>query len=406
MEMLGRTQQAPTPFEAVTGRVAMQAPSQVNMQEMRIDPSDGNAYTRQSFVDVYGEWGYLAVWDAAQPVAPAAPEETAEQLLERCKDYMEERAVAAANTWQEPSARQQIVSELVDAMATKPPQPGGTGPIMAAYGLAGAVREMGAVSLEKFQIEASLRLLLQHKPKSDAAGAAVTCVALLMESLGHEAVALAKPLLERLLMGSEGSVSTRAMTDQIVECLIAAAASEDIEELALGLVETLGNSSRKARAAALALLDGLARRGNEPDVLRAVAHAVPALMPKLIDCCHETDSKISEAANSALDSVTLTIDHNETQKLRKLLLSAILFADKHTHECLDALSEMTFVNALEAPSLSLMVPVLARGLRETVRPDKHFPLPQSFFPHSLSLSLSLSLCLSLCLSFSLCLVSY
>ena len=91
---------------------------------------------------------------------------------------------------------------------------------------------------------------------------------------------------------------------------------------------------------------------------------MPAVIPRLIDSCHETDPKISETAHAALDAVTLTIDHTETQKLRKLLLSAILFADKHTHECLDALSEMTFVNALDAASLALMVPVLARGLRE------------------------------------------
>ena len=364
MEMLGRTQQAPTPFEATTGRPAMQAgPAQVDMNEMRIDPNDGNAYTRQSFVDVYGEWGYLSVWDAAQQVAPAAPEETAEQLVERCKDYMEERAVAAANTWQDPGARQKLVSELVNAMGQKP-QPGAIEPIMAAYGLAGAVREMGAASLAKFDVEASMRGLLQQKPKTEAMAAAVTSVALIMESLGHEAVALAKPLLGRLLMGSEGSVKTRAMTDTIVETLITAASGEDVEELVGGVIQVLGQSSRKAKAVALALLDGLARRDNEPDVQQGVATSVPAVMPLLIECCHETDPKISDTANAALESVTLTIDHSETQKLRKLLLSAILFADKHTHECLDALSEMTFVNALEAPSLALMVPVLARGLRE------------------------------------------
>ena len=42
-----------------------------DMNEMRIDPSDGNAYTRQAFVDYYGEWGYLSIWNQAQPVATA-----------------------------------------------------------------------------------------------------------------------------------------------------------------------------------------------------------------------------------------------------------------------------------------------------------------------------------------------
>ena len=366
MEMLGRTAQAPTPFEATTGRPAMQAgdggTAHVDMGEKRIDPSDGNAYTRQSFLDVYGEWGYLSVWDSAQPVAAPAPEETPEQLLERCKDFMEERAAAAAATWQDPPARQQLVDELVRAMGEK--GGGATGPTMAAYGLAGAVREMGAASLSKFEIEAAMGGLLEQKAKSDAVTAAVTAVSLITDSLGQEAVAFAKPLLGRLLKGSEGSVKTREMTDNIVKALTTAAGSEDVQELVGAVVQSLGESSRKAKAVALALLNGLARRDNEPDVLQAVAASVPVVMPKLIECCHETDPKISDTANSALDAVTLTIDHSETQKLRKLLLSAILFADKHTHECLDALSEMTFVNALEAPSLALMVPVLARGLRE------------------------------------------
>ena len=50
---------------------------------------------------------------------------------------------------------------------------------------------------------------------------------------------------------------------------------------------------------------------------------MPAVIPRLIDSCHETDPKISETAHAALDAVTLTIDHTETQKLRKLRAAAL-----------------------------------------------------------------------------------
>ena len=360
VEFLGRAT-APTPQAAYSQPGYSGASANVNMKEERIDPSDGTAYTRQSFLEVYGEWGYMSVWDKAQPVAAPPPKEDPAALVARCKEYMEERAMAAANTWQDAAARAALVSELLAAMASSD-----GGAVMAAYGLAGAVREMGAVSLGKFDIEPAVAKLLEAKPKSDSVAAAVTAVSLIVDALGQETVSFVKPLLLGLMLkGTDGSVKTKETTETVVAGLIKTASTEDIEELIHGgVVKTLAESSRKAKASALGLLDGLARRSDEPELQQQVAKTVPALMPHLITCCHETDPKISDAAHSALEAVTLTIEHAETQKLRELLLSAILFADKHTHECLDALSEMTFVNALEAPSLALMVPVLARGLRE------------------------------------------
>lgn len=44
----------------------------VDMMEKRVDPSDGGAYTRQSFLEVYGQRAYMSVWDKAQAVVPAA----------------------------------------------------------------------------------------------------------------------------------------------------------------------------------------------------------------------------------------------------------------------------------------------------------------------------------------------
>ena len=360
MELLGSAQ--PRNFNpGINGQ--KNAPA-IDWTEVRLDPSDGNAYPRQSFLEVYGEWGYMSVWEKAQPLPPPEPEASPEEIAAQNQQFMEDQAMAVAKAWEDEGARQELVGALLGAMAGTAAEPEAPPPARAAYGLAGAVREMGAPALTKFGIGDALSELLGKSPKSAEMNAALTAVTHFVESLGYEAVAFVLPILLPLLRGSDGPAAARQMTDRLITALVAAATPDDVAPMVAAAVSALGESSRKLRAAALAVLNGLARRQNEPELLAQVSRAVPAVIPRLIDSCHETDPKISETAHAALDAVTLTIDHTETQKLRKLLLSAILFADKHTHECLDALSEMTFVNALDAASLALMVPVLARGLRE------------------------------------------
>ena len=360
MELLGSAQ--PRNFNpGINGQ--KNAPA-IDWTEVRVDPSDGNAYPRQSFLEVYGEWGYMSVWEKAQPLPPPEPEASPEEIAAQNQQFMEDQAMAVAKAWEDEAARQELVGALLGAMAGTAAEPEAPPPARAAYGLAGAVREMGAPALTKFGIGDALSELLGKSPKSAEMNAALTAVTHFVESLGYEAVAFVLPRLLPLLRGSDGPAAARQMTDRLITALVAAATPDDVAPMVAAAVSALGESSRKLRAAALAVLNGLARRQNEPELLAQVSRAVPAVIPRLIDSCHETDPKISETAHAALDAVTLTIDHTETQKLRKLLLSAILFADKHTHECLDALSEMTFVNALDAASLALMVPVLARGLRE------------------------------------------
>ena len=60
--------------------------------------------------------------------------------------------------------------------------------------------------------------------------------------------------------------------------------------------------------------------------------------------------------------VLQTIDNIETQKLKPLIMKGLSEADG-APACLAQIMELTFVNAIGAPSLAVLVPVITRGLR-------------------------------------------
>lgn len=57
------------------------------------------------------------------------------------------------------------------------------------------------------------------------------------------------------------------------------------------------------------------------------------------------------------------IRNPEIASLLEAILEAIAEPSEKTHACLDLLLDTTFVNAVDAPSLALVVPVITRGLR-------------------------------------------
>ena len=333
----------------------------IDWSEQRVDPSDGNAYTRSSFAEVYGQWGYMTVWDAAERLKPPEPEPTPEEKMACNEAYRTDRVEAILREGDE-AGRRKVVAELLSLLtSTRRVDSSLPDPVCAAYGLAGAVEEMGPPALTKFGMSDALQGVLEDK-SSQCQVAVLTAIRLFLDALGEPALAFCQPMLRQIFAASDAPSAVRNAAGQLLQTVGAATPPSNVEWVAQACVSSMGSEvSRKQKAAALGLMLGLVKRA---DLSAAVCKTVPLVIPILVECCHETDPNISQTAKDCMDAVTLTIDHTETQKMRTLLLQAILFADKHTHECLDALSEMTFVNALEAPSLALMVPVLARGLRE------------------------------------------
>jgi elongation factor 3 len=74
-----------------------------------------------------------------------------------------------------------------------------------------------------------------------------------------------------------------------------------------------------------------------------------------------TKPEVTKAAQEALTQMSMLCTHKETVKLREDLVAALIDPDK-TEECMEKMISLTFVNAIGAPSLAIMVPVISRAL--------------------------------------------
>ena len=96
---------------------------------------------------------------------------------------------------------------------------------------------------------------------------------------------------------------------------------------------------------------------------KQLSTCLPAIVPNLVDAFHNTHKKVRESAKAALQDVAQVVRNPEIASLTEVLIEALTNPVKETGSALTALTETSFVHAIDSPSLALIVPILQRGLR-------------------------------------------
>ena len=87
-------------------------------------------------------------------------------------------------------------------------------------------------------------------------------------------------------------------------------------------------------------------------------------MPSLQEALQDTHPKVNTAAQATLTAVALVITQPEIMKNMESLIDALTKPDQKTNACLERLMETTFCNPMDTAALSVVIPVVTRGLRE------------------------------------------
>ncbi len=74
--------------------------------------------------------------------------------------------------------------------------------------------------------------------------------------------------------------------------------------------------------------------------------------------------KVKEGARAAMVDISSVIRNPEISRLSPVLLAALGDPANKTKEALEALMDCEFMHSIDAPSLALLVPILARALRD------------------------------------------
>merc|ERR1719454_65187 len=96
---------------------------------------------------------------------------------------------------------------------------------------------------------------------------------------------------------------------------------------------------------------------------KAVVQTLPAIVVKMMEVAQDPKPAIKEAAVAALKECCSVIDNADVYPLIDTVISANMNPDDEGESCLDKLVATTYVSAVDEPTLSIIIPVLMRGLR-------------------------------------------
>lgn len=77
---------------------------------------------------------------------------------------------------------------------------------------------------------------------------------------------------------------------------------------------------------------------------------------------NDTHEKVHEAALQAISKIGSVIKCPEVAELLDIIIKALGNSNLYLNDCLDALLSTSFVHAIDAPSLSLLIPLVDIGL--------------------------------------------
>lgn len=94
------------------------------------------------------------------------------------------------------------------------------------------------------------------------------------------------------------------------------------------------------------------------------ARLMPEIIPVLSEVIWDTKADVQKAARDSLTKATALVSNKDIERFIPALIKALIHPVEEVPNTIALLSATTFVSEVDSPTLSLMVPLLARGLSE------------------------------------------
>jgi elongation factor 3 len=100
------------------------------------------------------------------------------------------------------------------------------------------------------------------------------------------------------------------------------------------------------------------------------ARLTPDIVPVLSEAIWDTKADVKKAARDTLTKTTALVSNKDIERFIPALIKALINPVEEVPSTIALLSATTFVSEVDSPTLSLMVPLLARGLNEKLTATK------------------------------------
>ncbi|KIL68518.1 hypothetical protein M378DRAFT_158319 [Amanita muscaria Koide BX008] len=100
------------------------------------------------------------------------------------------------------------------------------------------------------------------------------------------------------------------------------------------------------------------------------AKLMPDIVPILAEAIWDTKADVKKAARDSLTKATALVSNKDIERFIPALIKALINPVEEVPNTISLLSATTFVSEVDSPTLSLMVPLLSRGLSEKLTATK------------------------------------
>jgi hypothetical protein len=229
----------------------------------------------------------------------------------------------------------------------------------AAYGLAGLVKGLGISALKAHNIMSVLQNAAMDNSKIYRQGA-LFAFELLSERLGRLFEPFVIQILPFLLNScGDGDENVREAAELAARTVMSQLSGQGVKLVMPALLQGVEDRAWRTKSASIELLGAMAYCAP-----RQLSTCLPTIVPVLASAVSNTHPKVRADAVLALKKIGEVIKNPEILAVAPTLLDSLSEPDK-TSTALDVVIETTFVNAVDAPSLALLIPVVGRGLRHS-----------------------------------------
>ena len=121
----------------------------------------------------------------------------------------------------------------------------------------------------------------------------------------------------------------------------------------------------QVKTGALTILDRLIVRAPQQ-----TAKLMPEIVPVLSEAIWDTKADVKKQARESLTKATALVSNKDIERFIPALIKSLINPVEEVPKTIQLLSATTFVSEVDSPTLSLMVPLLSRGLSEKLTATK------------------------------------
>ena len=230
----------------------------------------------------------------------------------------------------------------------------------AAYGLAGVIKGCGLAILGTADVLDTLAKAAKDKASARVRQGALwayECMSTILGRLFEPYITSIIPVL--LLTFADTDTDVRKATQEAARSIMSVVSGYGVQSILKPLLSGLDDHQWRSKKGSVELIGSMAFCAP-----RQLSSSLPTIIPKLNEVLTDSHAQVRAAGNASLTQFGQVITNPEIKKMVPALLNALSEPNKYTEQALDKLLKTSFLHYIDSPSLSILVPILERGMLE------------------------------------------